>query len=134
MRRNLRATPESGRGGWRSSRGVRAKMGASVALAVTHQVVNEKPTAGGKSSIGGGGINNSERQTYPPHRFRERCHRFSDLYQLLDQVPCGNFTIIGQFKRLLALGQVSMMSFRTSTKSPKCTQRKNSSPAQLLRD
>src|SRR5262245_11472324 len=46
--------------------GVRAKMGASVALAVTHQVVNEKPTAGGKSSIGGAGINNSERQTYPP--------------------------------------------------------------------
>jgi hypothetical protein len=53
MRGNLRATPASGRRSWRGSRKVRAKMGASVGLAMTDQV-NEKPTAGGKSRIGAG--------------------------------------------------------------------------------
>lgn len=51
MRGNLRATPGFGRRSWRGSRKVRAKMGASVGLAMTDQAVNEKPTAGGKSRI-----------------------------------------------------------------------------------
>ena len=53
MRGNPRAPTACGRSSWRGSRKVRAKMGASVGLAMTDQVVNEKPTAGGNPALEG---------------------------------------------------------------------------------